>query len=141
MGLAEMLATQSQWGRSQPAWQSSPSWQPGAVQPYPSTRDTVMGPMRTAPTMRPVDPTLGVPNLAPMPQSFDRTQPVNPLEQQLALRRMMASRGRGVTSGSGWDRNAAPVGVPSRFARSGQPMPGMPTAERAPVTASIYGGR
>jgi hypothetical protein len=126
MGLAEMVAAQSQWGATQQAFQPAAVAQLRAYQPD---------------AMRRIDPLTRMSRLTPMPGAFDRVQPVNPLEQQLAMRRMLESRGNGLQGGTGYDRGAAPVTVPTPMSTSRQNRYGMPTPERGTVHASTYGGR
>jgi hypothetical protein len=121
MGLAEYLANQR-------VMQEQRLGQPTRVQPAPAV----------VPTQAYGQP-LGMPqNMAPAPGVFDRSQPTNPLERQLAVRRMLDTQGRGMTRGVGYDTSAAPAVVPQRAAFT---PPRMPTPQRAPVTHSLYGGQ
>ena len=80
--------------------------------------------------------------VAPAPGTFDRSQPVNPLEQQLAVRRMLDGQARGMGAGVGYDVTGAPSVVPLRQAvNTRQFRDAMPAAQRTPVQPLLYGGR
>lgn len=144
MGLAEMLAaqwgqqglpswrsTQASWqGVDDPAWRSAPQFNP-VPQTMPQMRGYQPGAMRFAAGRSAAMP------MTPEPQAFDRAQPVNLLEHQLAMRQMMQARGRGLRAGNGYV-NAQPVGVPTPVI---MPRTAMPVPQRTPVMGSIYGGR